>query len=343
VASSASGSGNNLTLSLALTFQTAFSGAKDVYMDVYDGTDSGWQRKGTWIVPGASGPPVAVSVTPSSGSGSSQTFSFVYSDPKGFAAIYNASAIINSSLSLAGGCYFTYSRAGNALYLANDASTAWLAPVILGQNGTTQNSQCTVNTAASSALGTGNTLTLNLALTFQTTFVGARNIYMDVYDGTDSGWLQNGTWTVPGASGPPVAVSVTPGSGSGSSQTFSFVYSDPRGFTAIYNASAMVNGSLSLAGGCYFTYSRAGNALYLANDASTAWLAPVILGQNGSAQNSQCTISAAASSASGNGNNLTLTLALTFQAGFSGARNIYMDIYDGTDSGWVQKGTWTIP
>ena len=103
--------------------------------------------------------------------------------------------IINSSQSLAGACYFSYSRVSNTLKLATDSGTAWLAPVTLGQSGSTQNSQCTVNTAASSASGGGNYLTLTLALTFQTAFGRAKNIYMDVYDGTDAGWLPKGTWT----------------------------------------------------------------------------------------------------------------------------------------------------
>jgi hypothetical protein len=54
-------------------------------------------------------------------------------------------------------------------------------------------------------------------------------------------------------------------------------------------------------------------------------------------------LNAAASSVSGSGNNLTLNIALTFKPAFSGAKNIYMDAYDGTESGWQQKGSWTIP
>ena len=48
--------------------------------------------------------------------------------------------------------------------------TAWLTPSVLGQSGTLQNSQCAVNTAASSAAGSGTSLTLNLSLTFQSAF-----------------------------------------------------------------------------------------------------------------------------------------------------------------------------
>jgi hypothetical protein len=87
VGSSVAGSGNNLTVNAALTFQSAFGGAKNVYLYAVDNAElsSNWQQRGTWMVPGvANQPPMTVSVTPSSGSGSSRTFSFVFS-PNGFA------------------------------------------------------------------------------------------------------------------------------------------------------------------------------------------------------------------------------------------------------------------
>jgi hypothetical protein len=40
-----------LTVTLALSFQPAFAGAKNIYMDTYDTVDSGWQILGTWTVP----------------------------------------------------------------------------------------------------------------------------------------------------------------------------------------------------------------------------------------------------------------------------------------------------
>jgi hypothetical protein len=44
------------------------------------------------------------------------------------------------------------------------------------------------------------------------------------------------------------------------------------------------------------------------------------------------------------GNNLTLNLALSFNAGFAGAKNIYMEVQNATlDSGWAQRGAWTVP
>jgi hypothetical protein len=73
--SSKSDSGAALTLNLAMTFKAAFAGAKNVFMYATNGTqNSGWQDRGDWTVPG---PPAAVmtavSATPNTGSGATQT------------------------------------------------------------------------------------------------------------------------------------------------------------------------------------------------------------------------------------------------------------------------------
>ena len=121
---------------------------------------------------GGNQPPAAVSVTPSSGSGSTQTFSFLYSDPNGFGDLPWAQMIFNATLSGASACYTHYDRASNAVLLLNDGATAWLGPVTLGTASSVQNSQCTVNAQTSSGSGVGNNLTVTLALTFKPAFVG---------------------------------------------------------------------------------------------------------------------------------------------------------------------------
>src|SRR4029077_53633 len=140
----------------------------------------------------------------------------------------------------------------NVFYLANDAATAWSGPVALGQAGSLQNSQCTVDAGSSSASGSGTNLTVNLALSFKPAFGGAKNIFMDAGDGLNSGWQQRGTWTVPTVA--PTLVSVAPSSGSGSSQTFSFVYSDVKGYASITSLLTIINSSLSGSAGCYLLY-----------------------------------------------------------------------------------------
>jgi len=158
---------------------------------------SGWILNGTWNVPGASGP-TAISVAPSSGSGSSQAFAFNFLDPAGATDISSAQIVIDGSLSGTGSCYlYFYGNGANVIYLASDAG-AFESGISLGTVGTLQNSQCTINVGASSAILSGTTLALNLAVGFQHAFAGAKIVYMFVQNASiGSGWTQQGIWTVP--------------------------------------------------------------------------------------------------------------------------------------------------
>jgi uncharacterized repeat protein (TIGR01451 family) len=300
----------------------------------------------TTTITGTNQPPVAVSVTPSSGNGSSQTFSFLLFDPNGFTEMPWVQMIFNATLNASAGCFTYYDRVGNLVYLRNDAATGWLGPVVLGTANSVQNSQCIVDALSSSASGAGNSLTVNLALSFKAAFGGAKNIYQKTQDtgGLATGWQQRGTWTPSSSSNlPSSAVSVTPSSGTGSSQTFSFLLSDPNGFTDMPWVQMIFNATLNTSAGCFTYYDRVRNLVYLQNDAATGWLGPVAFGTANSVQNSQCIVNALSSSASGVGNNLTVNLALIFKAAFTGTKNIYMQTQDtgGLVTGWQQLGTWT--
>jgi hypothetical protein len=136
---------------------------------------------------------------------------------------------------------------------------------------------------------------------------------------------------------------VTPASGTGASQTFTFAYTDTRGYAAIQSSLIIFNNPLAAANACYLYFIPSDNSLYLTNNAGTAWQGPVTIGQSTTLQNSQCTLSAAGSSSTASGNNLTVTVALTFLPAFAGAKGVYAEVYDGTnDSGWNQLGAFTV-
>jgi hypothetical protein len=201
--SSVSGSGNNLTTNLAITFTSSFAGTQITFMKADDngGLTSGWKVLGSWSIPLAvNQPPAVVSVTPGSGSGlGPQTFSFVYSDPNGFAYLNTVSALFSPAGSGSNSCYLLYVRPVNSLYLLNDAGTSWLGPMTPGAAGTLQNSQCSVNVGGSSVSGSGNNLTTNLAITFTSSFAGTQTTFMKADDngGLTSGWKVLGSWSVP--------------------------------------------------------------------------------------------------------------------------------------------------
>ncbi len=304
----------------------------------------------TLTVTASTEPPLVVSVTPSSGSGSGpQTFSFVYSDPNGFTYLNTVQALFSATGSSSNSCWLRYVQAANSLYLMNDAGTSWTGPMTPGAVGTLQNSQCSVDVGNSSASGSGNSLTLNLLMTFNSSFAGPQSTWMKADDngGQTSGWQIPGSWSVPPAvNQPPSVLSVTPSSGSGSGpQTFSFVYSDPNGFTYLNTVQALFSATGSSSNSCWLRYVQAANSLYLMNDAGTSWTGPMTPGAVGTLQNSQCSVDVGNSSASGSGNSLTLNLLMTFNSSFAGPQSTWMKADDngGQTSGWQIPGSWSVP
>jgi hypothetical protein len=343
--------GNSLTLNLAMRFSSGFNGSKNVYLLANDagGTSSGWQTRGTWTVPNAVLSVTADSVTPSSGSGTIQTFALQYSDTAGAGNLSMAWVWFNATLanSAASSCLIYYSLPVNTLYLLNDGATGWSA-VVVGTGGTLQNNQCSVSLSGSSVSTNGMALTLNLAMTFSSAFSGSKSVYLFASDagGTSSGWQARGSWTVVSTALSVTADSVTPSSGSGPSQTFTLQYSDTAGAASLSTAWIWINASLanSAANSCLIYYNRPADTLYLLNDGATQWY-QVVLSLGGALQNSRCSVNVGGATVSINGNAFTLKLPMTFYSAFSGSKNIYMWVSDagGTNSGWQTKGAWTVP
>jgi uncharacterized repeat protein (TIGR01451 family) len=143
------------------------------------------------------------------------------------------------------------------------------------------------------------------------------------------------------------ANSVTPSTGTGTTQTFSLQFSDSDNIGDLTGAQVWFNPSLSLgqtASSCLIAYSPIGNQIYLENDGGNAWLGPAPVGGSATLANSQCSINAASASVATTSNQLTLTVPVTFASGFSGTKNIY-GYASGTtvNGGWQTLGTWTIP
>ncbi len=345
--------GNTFTLNLALSFPVAFAGSKNVYGYAAQNSGnlaSGWVQLGTWMVTGPSNqPPQVISVTPALGNGSTQIFRFSYSDANGGADLNAAFAMINTAVSANGGCWVWADPVQNLVRLFNDASGTWSSPLPLGASGLLRTSRCTINGSGSSGAIAGNTFTLNLALSFAVGFAGSKNVYGYAAQNSGnlvSGWVQLGTWTVSGASNqPPQVISVTPASGGGASQTFTFAYSDANGAMDLNAAFAMINPVVSGDGGCWLWADPVQNSVRLFNDAAGTWSAALPLGTSGSLQTSRCTLNGSASSGVIAGNTFTLNLALSFPVAFAGSKNVYGYAAQNSGnlaSGWVQLGTWVV-
>lgn len=350
-ASSATASGNTYTVTLAMTFKSAYSGVKNAYgyVSTNGGRNSGWQTLGTWTAPGPVVAPLGpVSVNPPSGTGLSQNFTFVFSDPSGASDLASAQVIFGTSTSFRNTCYVWVQPSTGQVWLDSDLDNGWPTAVVAGNTGTVQNSQCAVNVGTSSAVASGSNYTVTLAVTFKNAYAGAKNVYgyVSTAAGANSGWQPLGTWTV---AAPVVSaaqpVSVTPASGSGASQNFAFVFSDAAGASDIASEQIIFGTATGQQNTCYLSFTRATGQVWLDSDGDTGWGSPLILGNSGTLQNSQCSVDVGASSGSASGNNYSLTLAVTFKSAYGGVKNVYATAttVGGASSGWQTLGAWTAP
>ncbi len=343
--SSYSVSGNNATLSVALTFSGTFTGQKNAYLAATEtnASTSGWVLKGTWT-PVTLGPPTVTSLSPSSGSGLTQTFTGVYSDPNGAADLNTVSILFNTAISGVNACWVRYYPAANLLYLENNTDNGLTAGIAPGSASQVSNSQCTLKGTGSSYGVSGNNATLSVALTFSGTFTGQKNVYLAATENnaSTSGWVLKGTWT-PVTLGPPTVTSLSPSAGSGLTQTFTGVFSDPNGAADLNTVSILFNTAISGVNACWVRYYPASNLLYLENNTDNGLTGGIAPGSASQVSNSQCTLSGTGSSYSVSGNNATLSVALTFSGTFTAQKNAYLAATENnaSTSGWVLKGSWT--
>ena len=327
--SSYSTSGNNATLKIALTFSS--NSPEDIYLYAADkdGLNSGFVQEGAW----GQVAPVVSSLSPTSGTALTQTFTGVYFDAGGSAAINEVYMLFNTSVSATGACWVEYNPFNKLLYLQGNPTG--IAP---GSSSTVSNAVCTLAGAGSSYTTTEFTATLNAAITFSNTAFSNIYLYASDKDGQNSGFVMKGTR---GIAVPPKVVSVTPSSGSGTTQTFTAVYSDPNGAGDVNAAYILLNTTLSAVNGCYVEYTPSTNLLSLKNNAGTGFVGSITPGSSGTVSNSQCTLSGTGSSYTATGTTATLQVALTLTGSTSESVYLYASDRNGANTGWVKEGTWT--
>ena len=283
-------------------------------------------------------PSVIVDVTPTSGSASSAI---------NFTVLPNAD--LNSRyLSLQiGGNYYSITQAGVCVMSLNSTSFAPTAEGGSSFVGLTGAGGCSWNASSNSAW-----------LSITSGFSGSGDGTVGYSIATNTGAARMGTLTIDGqaftvnqAAGTVSPVSVSPGSGSGLTQTFTITFDDPNGFADLAVVNVLINSSLDGIGACYVAFapsSAFAGYLYLVDDAGDGGYAsgsPLALPSSSSLQNSQCTINGTGSSVSASGNTLTLTLAIAFSSGFTGNRVVYLAARNNStgNSGWQALGTWYVP
>jgi len=297
----------------------------------------------------------SVAVSPSSGTSSSQIFSFQFSDPTSWKNLTFGEVNINTQQVTSNSCYVHWDAIHNQLSLRDNGDDSWLTPVAFGAAGTLANGQCVLHPESATLTGSGSTATLSLQIDFTNRFANnIDNIYMQSQSqATACGWQQAGTWRISFAFKP---VSVSPANGSGAGQTFTFTvdgfyqasdYYEGDQITVAFTTSTAFGTVQFFNYGCALDYFGNNNITLLPNVAYAAPTSPVdgTLGSGPLLANSQCTLDAANSSASLSGTTLTLNLALSFTSAFDGTQNIYVF---GPGTGWplgasyAPLGTYTV-
>ena len=160
--------------------------------------------------------------------------------------------------------------------------------------------------------------------------------------GVNSGLVTVGTWTVTGGS--PTADSVTPSSGLGASLSYTLTVSDSASALNIVGISVLITAGApsSIANACYVVYNRGSATIGLYDNSGTT-LSTKPIGSAASLQNSQCAVGSSGMTTSGNSVSLLLNLVF-FSPAFSGNKTVYLLANEpNTSSGWVSRGTWTVP
>ena len=110
--------------------------------------------------------------------------------------------LVNEFINGIAACYVAYVESSNTLYLVDDRGDAggpYAGSMVLNGSGSIQNSQCRIDGAGSSAIGSGMTLTLTLDVLFKEGFAGNPAVYSAARDfagGNNTGWQTLGTWSV---------------------------------------------------------------------------------------------------------------------------------------------------
>ncbi len=338
---SAAASGLSQIITVAVSFKAAFSGTKNIYMFGSDaGLNTGWVLRGTYLV-AAGGLPVATSVVPGTGSGAGQRFSFTISDQGGSGFLTGAAMLLAATLNTTNACSMVYDRTRNVVSLAYDVPANGATPVTPGSNTVASNGQCTLNGTNTTVVIGVTSITVTVDLTFNANWFGAKNVYLLASETTsNSGFVIVGGWTVTGGS--PTADSVSPASGSGTSPNFTFTVSDSSSQQNITGMSMLLAAGPPnvVANACYLIYNRTTATIGLYNDAATI-LTTKPIGSSANLFNTQCAVGYTVMTTAGN--SVAFAINIVF-LNFSGAKTIYLQANEpNSNSGWVQRGSWTVP
>jgi hypothetical protein len=288
-----------------------------------------------------------------SGEGAVQTFRGNYSASNGYSDLKWVQMLL--AVAPDGGgqpfCYVHYDVQGNQFWLYSDVQGGFVGPIAPGTTSNLlQGSLCALNTSTSTVSGSGDQLTLDASLVFKQALT--LNVYTRAYtwEGTDTGWVQQGNWTAAAAS--LGTMSVSPSSGGvldGTEQTFTLTYPDTLGFTGVpFGWEEFLVAVASNGGGqpfCYLHYDRAGNGLWMYSSDVGYFLGPVTPGTVSNTLNSSaCSVNTGGVTVQNAGGTSVLSVPVTLKGPMVGSQKLFerAPTLLNVDTGFVQTGTLNV-
>ncbi|MCX5695018.1 MAG: hypothetical protein NT014_07895 [Candidatus Omnitrophica bacterium] len=351
--SSRSGSRNTLTIKWAITFKPTFTGQKHLFMQAYDdsGANSGWWvDKGTWTIIGPNSPPQTGTVNPINGSSNPEqavNFTSTYSDPDGWQNLQYCHLAI---LGPAGGTdrlWGYYDQNLNKLYIVDDNGN-YAGGYAPGSNNTLSTSKGKLDCSKTTISGSGITLTIKWAVTFNSVFVGTKNVNLAAIDDSfaTTNLVYKGTWAINSPNSSPQTGDVSPLNGSSKVDTqtfFTSTYSDPDGWQNLQYCHLVFLGPAGGADKFWAYYDQNLNKLYMQDDSGN-WFGGYTPGLANQITTSKGFLDCAKTVISNSGNTLTVKWAVTFNSAFIGTKNVNLAAIDDSfaTTGLVYKGTWVV-
>lgn len=191
---SATKSGDTLTMSIYLSFKAAAAGANTVWTQVSDQSNTylGWRNQGTFTVPigPAFSRPVAQSIAVAT-VGTRLRFTLTGTDENGGNDLKDFYFLANGTLTNPNGCYVQVKRIANQVLLLNDTGSAWQGSGTVGTSQIIENSQCRIDLSTVSTSVAVNSAQVVMDVQFKAGFTGQKSAWLYVEDNSrlSSGWV----------------------------------------------------------------------------------------------------------------------------------------------------------
>lgn len=319
-------SGNDVRLTLDLTFTADFSGARNIYVLAADAqqSSSAWKNLGVYTVspPVVGAPPVIAAIHPVSSAGLRQVFSLVVTDPQGGEDVREAQLLAAGSLTMANVCRARFIRSPHQVQLANDAGTDW-ASATPGTSTVLQNSQCRVHAAGSGSTAGSSAAVFWADIEFLPAWTGQRRLWGAALDAAnqEAAWAELAAYMVSTAlSIPPVITGFSaPPSGGG---VFIVETEDLNGAANLRSLHLLIGEPPVAQNGCLILFDPVRNRISVHPGTDGAAWPEVTAGQVEFAENTRCRIRGDGSSFALSGNQGIYRVQVEFKAGFQGTKPV---------------------